>query len=172
MKAVRGDGKEGQGEKEEGGDTRNEDDTGQRPTEKAEPYLYLWTMDLFSKYGFDDGELIYRWLERAADAGHDVESWWCTGCGHERFDRSIGLVLRDLVHKYFLPEIPGEFTVWELDTIHNPIRIDTWRGEKWQGREGDAPPEAVGVEVTVPGNAVVTTLERMTEQWKALLGLS
>lgn len=113
------------------------------------PDLILRAEGLFSTHGFYDGDLIYDWVDDAEDAGCDVDGM------REKFDGFRDhQVLRSLVHEHLLPLIPGDFTVYGLvNTRHNPIRIDTWRGREWDSCNGP-PAEIQHICAVVPGRVV------------------
>jgi hypothetical protein len=108
----------------------------------SEPHLTLFTADLLSKWGFNDGEDPDDWLD------------YCDAHG---IDHSvIGFPLVELVRTYLLPKVNQNVTVVEIETIHNPIRVVAVDGrdvrEAWFGR---APEPALTPEyVEVPMSEV------------------
>lgn len=110
--------------------------------------LTLHAEGLFSKFGFGDGDALGEW-------------WW------DEFDKPLPcvdehLVLRELVLTHLLPLIPGEFTVRDIVTSHNPIRVDTWRGQEWDDYSLDPPPDLGQIDVAIPPDVVVQLVEAMT----------
>ena len=131
--------------------------------------LYLPANGLFSKWGFTDGDVVGEWIQDAEDAGL-IEP-------RQRWDIDTHPILRQLVTEHLLPLLPGPFTVYAVDTIHNPIRVGTWHGEEWDDYAKDAPAEISDLGVVVPGRLVLRALvEHMDgpvpyEVMRALLGL-
>lgn len=106
-------------------------------TDVTEPRVTLFSADLLSKWGFNDGD--------------DPESWldWCEtqGIDYNAFDFPWAVVVR----KHLVPVIEQRVTVVDVETIHNPIRAETVNGvdvsAAWYGR-AEAPaltPESVDV---------------------------
>lgn len=103
----------------------------------SEPHLTLFSCDLLSKWGFNDGD--------------DPESWldYCDAHGIDYNEVEFPLV--DLVRRFLLPRIEQTITVVEVETCHNPIRAETVDGidvtEAWFGRalEPALTPERVDV---------------------------
>lgn len=118
---------------------------------KELPTLTLHAESLFSKWGFRDGDMIGDWLDEVDDSGRDIRRY---------LDVDYHRVLRHLVRTYLLPLIPGEFTLYDIETCHNPIRIDTWRGEQWVDFTTDGPAELADIYVEIPGSVVAEILER------------
>jgi hypothetical protein len=116
------------------------------------PKLHLHAENLFWKSGFGDGDILFDWIWDFADAkGIEPPTAWLDN-DHE--------VLRRLVREHLLPLIPGEFTVYDIETIHNPIRISTWRGVEWKDYRAHAPDEVADIEAIVDAAAVVVAFER------------
>ncbi len=111
--------------------------------------LYLPASGLFSKWGFNDGNVIWEWIGAAEDSGL-VEL--------HQLDVDTHVVLIQLVTEHLLPLVPGPFTIQHIDTIHNPIRVGTWRGEEWDDYAKDAPTEVADISVAVPGRLVLRAL--------------
>lgn len=117
------------------------------------PTLRLSAFSLFSKWGFSDGEVLGDWLRDAEDAtGRDLRAEWKTD-QHK--------ALRELVKQHLLPLIPGPFTTRDIETSHNPIRVEVWRGKEWDDYADNEPPEVEGIGVTVPGDLVLAALRRL-----------
>ena len=107
----------------------------------------LSASSLFSKFGFNDGELVWDWL-------FNHEDYWDVD------DRAV-LVRLVKSHLVSALEVKGfDFTVYELETNHNPIRIDTWNGEKWDDRV-NAPDEVRNLYVDVPEAVVWDAIEEV-----------
>ncbi|WP_327230819.1 hypothetical protein [Streptomyces murinus] len=103
----------------------------------AEPHLTLFSSDLLSKWGFNDGDDPDDWLDYCEAHGIDYNT--------------VDFPLVALVRRYLLPVLDQDVTVVEIETIHNPIRAELVDGidvtEAWYGR-AEAPtltPEYVDV---------------------------
>ncbi|MFJ7100176.1 hypothetical protein [Streptomyces albogriseolus] len=103
----------------------------------TEPHLTLFSSDLLSKWGFNDGDDPDDWLD------------YCEANGIDSTELSFPLVA--LVRAYLLPKIEQDVTVVEIETCHNPIRAETVDGQEmrevWFGRapEPVLTPETVDV---------------------------
>ncbi|MFE9381390.1 hypothetical protein [Streptomyces sp. NPDC006855] len=90
----------------------------------AEPTLTLFSTDLLSKWGFNDGD--------------DPESWldWCDERGIDY--NAVDFPWAAIVRQHLIPVIEQDITVVDIETIHNPIRAETVNGadvsEGWYGR--------------------------------------
>jgi len=99
--------------------------------------LTLFSADLLSKWGFNDGDPPDDWLDYCEAHGIDYNI--------------VPFPLAALVRRYLLPAIDQPVTVVDIETIHNPIRVDTVDGqdvtEVWHGRapEPKLTPEYVEV---------------------------
>ncbi|MGW4240883.1 hypothetical protein [Nocardia sp. NPDC004722] len=107
--------------------------------------MHLTAESLFSKFGFSDGDQVQEWLWSIEELGYYVDAW-------DQIDDHA--VLRQLVREHLLPGIPGEFTVCDISSHHNPIRIDTWRGQPC-GDHTTAPSEISDIAIDVPAAAVI-----------------
>ena len=102
-----------------------------------EPHLTLFSADLLSKWGFNDGDDPEAWLDYCEANGIDYNT--------------VDFPLVELVRRYLLPALDQDVTVVEIQTIHNPIRAETVDGidvtEAWMGRapELQLTPERVDV---------------------------
>lgn len=102
-----------------------------------EPVITLFSQCLLSKWGFNDGADNEAWLD------------WCDANGIDY--NQVDFPLASLVRTYLLPKIEQDVTVVEIETSHNPIRVETVDGvdvtEVWHGRapEPTLTPEAVDV---------------------------
>lgn len=90
-----------------------------------EPTLTLFSADLLSKWGFNDGDDPEDWLDYCEANGIDYNV--------------VDFPLVPLVRRYLLPALDQAVTVVEIETIHNPIRVDTVDGQDvtdavWRGR--------------------------------------
>ncbi|MFE4649294.1 hypothetical protein [Streptomyces sp. NPDC056707] len=103
----------------------------------AAPHLTLFSGDLLSKWGFNDGSDPEGWLD------------WCEaqGINYLAFDFPWAAVVR----AYLVPAIEQDVTVVDIETSHNPIRVEAVNGadvtQAWYGRS-EAPlltPELVDV---------------------------
>ncbi|MFM9652768.1 hypothetical protein [Streptomyces galilaeus] len=103
----------------------------------SEPGLFLFSRCLLSKWGFNDGDAPDQWFD------------YCEANGIDYNEADFPLVA--LVRAYLLPTIEQAVTVVEIETIHNPIRVDTVDGvdvtNVWFGRapEPTLTPEYVEV---------------------------
>lgn len=88
------------------------------------PHLTLLSSSLLSKWGFNDGDDPNDWLDYCESNGIDYNA--------------LDFPLVGLVRKHLLPRIEQRVTVAEIETCHNPIRVDTVEGadvtEAWFGR--------------------------------------
>ncbi|MFJ1964887.1 hypothetical protein [Streptomyces massasporeus] len=88
------------------------------------PDLTLFSCDLLSKWGFNDGDAPDQWLDYCEARGIDYTK--------------LAFPLVALVRAHLLPRIEQAVTAVEIETIHNPIRVETVRGEDvreaWYGR--------------------------------------
>lgn len=76
-----------------------------------EPHLTLFSADLLSKWGFNDGDDPEDWLDYCEANGIDYNA--------------IDFPLAEVVRRYLLPALDQHVTVVEIETIHNPIRAET-----------------------------------------------
>ncbi|MBL3669060.1 hypothetical protein JL475_24315 [Streptomyces sp. M2CJ-2] len=103
----------------------------------SEPRLTLFSSCLLSKWGFNDGADPDDWLDYCEANGIDYNA--------------VDFPLVALVRTYLLPKIEQDVTVVEIETSHNPVRIETVDGqdvtEVWFGRapEPTLTPEYVEV---------------------------
>lgn len=82
----------------------------------SDPTLWLSSSCLLSKYGFNDGDEPDAWLDWCDEQGIDYNAWpW-----HH--------VLRRLVREHLVPKLDQHVEVYDIDTIHNPIRALTVDG--------------------------------------------
>ncbi|MGW1223102.1 hypothetical protein ACWD6O_34645 [Streptomyces californicus] len=90
----------------------------------TESTLTLFTADLLSKWGFNDGSDPDGWLD------------WCDNWGIDH--NAIGFPLAAIVRQHLVPAIEQDVTVVDIETSHNPIRVETVNGadvtEAWYGR--------------------------------------
>ena len=104
-----------------------------------EPTLWLWSGDLLSKYGFNDGDEPDTWLDWCDEQGIDYNApnWDWHG------------TLRRLVREHLLPKLDQHVEVYDIDTIHNPIRARTVDRAEIDDRadhpDGTLTPESVEV---------------------------
>lgn len=89
----------------------------------AEPHLKLFSRSLLSKWGFNDGEDPDAWMD------------WCDSQGIDWPQLTFPLVA--LVRQHLLPAIEQDVTVVEIETSHNPIRVEAIDGSDvrhvWHG---------------------------------------
>ncbi|UPT41786.1 MULTISPECIES: hypothetical protein [Streptomyces] len=105
----------------------------------TEPTLTLFSADLLSKWGFNDG---------------DDPEWWLDWCESQRIDyNAFDFPWAAIVRQHLIPAIEQDVTVVDIETIHNPIRVETVNGtdvsEAWYGRvqEPTLTPDHVDVPV-------------------------
>jgi hypothetical protein len=79
-----------------------------------EPHITLYSEDLLSKWGFNDGDDPEAWLDYCDANGIDYNV--------------VKFPLVDLVRRYLLPALEQAVAVVEVETIHNPIRVETVDG--------------------------------------------
>jgi hypothetical protein len=111
-------------------------------TVMTEPTLTLFSADLLSKWGFNDGADPDAWLD------------WCDAQGIEH--NALGdFPWAAIVRAHLAPAIEQDVTLVDIETSHNPIRVETVNGtgvrEAWYGR-AEAPaltPELVDVPMPV-----------------------
>ena len=82
------------------------------------PPLRLATDDLFSKWGFGDGDVVEDYLWDHVD--EDLQA--------RLFDLDQRAVLCQLVRSHLLPALDRPVEVYEIQTIHNPIRARSVAG--------------------------------------------
>lgn len=108
----------------------------------TEPHITLVSSDLLSKWGFNDGEPPDAWLDYCEANGIDYNA--------------VDFPLAALVRRYLVPVLDQTVTVVDIETIHNPIRVDTVDGqdvtEVWHGRAPE--PRLTPEHVVVPMAAV------------------
>lgn len=80
----------------------------------SEPSIRLYSGDLFSKWGFNDGDDPDAWLDYCEAHGVDYNE--------------IKYPLVELVRRHLLPVLDQAVTVVEIETLHNPIRAVTVDG--------------------------------------------
>ncbi|MFG2747212.1 hypothetical protein ACGFY0_45155 [Streptomyces chartreusis] len=110
----------------------------------TEPHLTLFSSSLLSKWGFNDGDDPDAWLD------------WCEGQGIDY--NALDFPLTRLVRKHLVPVLDQAVTVVDIDTSHNPIRVDTVNGadvtEVWFGRAPE--PTLTPDHVDVPMSEVLS----------------
>ncbi|ASU81518.1 hypothetical protein CDO52_00805 [Nocardiopsis gilva YIM 90087] len=76
----------------------------------SEPAITLYSSDLLSKWGFNDGDEPDIWLDYLDEMGLDWDD--------------IPWPLVPLVRRYLLPALAAhhDIEVYEIESIHNPIR--------------------------------------------------
>ncbi|WP_329114410.1 hypothetical protein [Streptomyces sp. NBC_01353] len=89
-----------------------------------EPTITLFSRDLLSKWGFNDGDDPDAWLD------------WCEQQGIDY--NQLGYPLAALVRRHLLPAIEQNVTVVDVESSHNPIRAEVVDGvdvfDVWRGR--------------------------------------
>ncbi|MFI0825713.1 hypothetical protein ACH4Q7_14795 [Streptomyces roseolus] len=108
-----------------------------------EPQLTLFSSSLLSKWGFNDGEDPADWLD------------WCEANGIDY--TALAFPLLPLVRTHLLPHIEQAVSLVEVETCHNPVRVDTVDGidvtEVWFGRAPE--PTLMPDHVDVPMSEVL-----------------
>jgi hypothetical protein len=83
-----------------------------------EPKLLLYSECLLSKWGFNDGDEPDFWLDWCDEQGLDYNArgwdWHAT--------------LRRLVREHLAPKLEQRVELVDIETIHNPIRVETVDG--------------------------------------------
>ena len=104
--------------------------------------VWLWSYDLVSKWGFNDGDMPENLLDHLDDLGisYGKTEW------HP--------ILRRLVREHLLPKIPQQVEVYDIETIHNPIRASSVDGREVDDL-GEPEGQIADVDVTVPWGVVV-----------------
>lgn len=109
----------------------------------TEPHLTLFSSSLLSKWGFNDGEDPDDWLDYCEAKGIDYTA--------------LPFPLIPLVRTYLLPQIEQDVSLVEVETNHNPIRVDTVEGadvtEVWFGRAPE--PTLTPDHVNIPMSAAL-----------------
>ncbi|WP_405850603.1 hypothetical protein OG211_34780 [Streptomyces niveus] len=106
----------------------------------SEPAVTLFSADLLSKWGFNDGDTPRAWLD------------WCEANGIDSSDVEFPLVA--LVREHLVPVIEQMIEVVKIGTSHNPIRAQRVDGvdmsDVWYGRapQPDLTPDCVTVPMT------------------------
>ncbi|MEU0667176.1 hypothetical protein ABZ508_02635 [Streptomyces lavendulocolor] len=104
----------------------------------TQPHVTLFSADLLSKWGFNDGDEPDQWMNYCDNLGIAWEK--------------LEYPLVALVKKYLIPALEQDVTVCEIETCHNPIRVETVNSvdvtELWRTSAQHAPslsPEFVNV---------------------------
>lgn len=110
-----------------------------------DPTLWLHSESLLSKYGFNDGDEPDAWLD------------WCDeqGIGYDDADWDWHATLRRLVREHLLPKLDQHVDVYDIDTIHNPIRASTVDGVEVDDMRPEAGPQLTPDSVGVPYSEVL-----------------
>lgn len=115
----------------------------------TEPTITLHSFGLLSKWGFGDGDAPDEWLDYLDERGIDWDdAEW---------------PLAALVRRYLLPELAKHHAidVYEIGTIHNPIRASKVDGIEIDDRAINDEVELVPASVDVPlAEALKIALER------------
>lgn len=84
--------------------------------------IYLNSDSLFSKWGFNDGDVLDEWLyENTAYSGSYEREKPGTDASFHGFTHAL---LIRLVRKYLLPLAPRQVSTYTIGSIHNPIRAE------------------------------------------------
>jgi len=115
------------------------------------PALTLCSQGLLSKWGFNDG-----------DMPEELMDYWDT-LGVDYSDIDWRDALRKLVRTYLLPQLEANhhITIYDIETIHNPIRAATVDGLEIDDTE-DTDIRLVPEHITIQYNAVATACELTT----------
>lgn len=110
----------------------------------------LFSADLLSKWGFNDGA--------------DPDEWWDFCERHGADPGVLDFPLVEMVQRYLIPRLDQTVTVAIIETSHNPIRVETVDGvdvtEAWFGR---APKPALTPEyVEVPLSEALKVAQEVT----------
>lgn len=136
---------------------------------EALPEVTLNASSLFSKWGFRDGDVLWEWIESVDATDYNIFQHFRNIRGNKdltlaqtkTWSPDHHATLCDLVHEHLLPLIPGEFTTYITDS-HNPIRIDTWRGRKFNYHAEDMPSGIPDIAITLPGTTILSALTATT----------
>lgn len=85
--------------------------------------IHLPATDLFSKWGFDDGDLCKDFYYEVGEP----EFWNFGGARLCRQEQPFGFshcLLIELVEKRLLPALPRRVRTFCISTLHNPIRAE------------------------------------------------
>jgi len=80
----------------------------------SEPTLWLSSDCLLSKYGFNDGDEPDAFWDWREERGVEDIAWHPT--------------LRRIVREHLVPKLDQRVEVYDIETIHNPIRASTVDG--------------------------------------------
>ncbi len=89
----------------------------------SEPILRLYSNSLLSKWGFNDGDIPEAVYDLFEENGVDYD-WHAT--------------LIALVRTHLIPVLDQDVEVFEIETIHNPIRVRTVDGKLVNHHEIDS----------------------------------
>lgn len=107
-----------------------------------EPMLRLYSSDLLSKWGFNDGDMPDELRDYFDSAG-------------EAYPQDWHVVLRRLVRDYLLSQIDADVEVYDIYTSHNPIRASRVNGVEVDNRALDAPVVLTPEYVDIPYSTVL-----------------
>lgn len=113
--------------------------------------LHLFAESLFSKWGFNDGDIPDHIADALDDAGLPTNGW--------------RVVLCRLVREHLVPALDQRVEVTEIETCHNPIRASTVDGvdveDCWYG---DVPKPALTPDaVEIPLDEVIRVVRECAE---------
>ncbi|MGI5141568.1 MULTISPECIES: hypothetical protein [unclassified Streptomyces] len=115
-----------------------------------EPRITLFSADLLSKWGFHDGSDPDEWIDYCDNNGLD----WA----------KLDFPLVEVVRRFLLPKLEQNVTVVEIETSHNPIRVETIDGvdvsEYWW-LESDSGPKLTPEYVDVPLSEVARIAQEL-----------
>lgn len=114
-------------------------------TDKPE-MLVLWAGSLCSKWGFEDGDLLWNepyagWLERDGVSLANDHPALCA-----------------LVERFLLPVLPVPVVVERISSCHNPIRATMIDGVEWDSHTADAHPALNDFSVHVPWSEALAVI--------------
>lgn len=122
--------------------------------------LTLVSSGLLSKFGFGDGDTLWDWSYNAAE------------------DLGVPIViddhaaLRRLVREHLLPALTQTVVVYDIDTIHNPIRAETVDGVAIDDYADNDHIELTPAYITIPAGIVLRTIadvDEWTDEQRALI---
>ena len=104
--------------------------------------LHLFTESLFSKWGFGDGD----------EPDHLLD---CLDAAHLKLSSDWHAVLRLLVRRHLVPALNRTVAVYDIETIHNPVRAESVDGVEvpWAAVVGQEPLPEYGL---TPDHVVLT----------------
>lgn len=117
------------------------------------PALHLDAESLFSKWGFDDGD-VPDWLLDYLDEHPEIE------IDYGDLASAWDTVLAGMVRTYLVPLLPDSLEVEEIGTLHNPVRAARFSGEEISWSEGEADMPFDDVTIALPVGTVLAAIHQ------------